>query len=218
MSSPSPADIIISPKCLTKMLLHCFKYPHATVNGVMIGLKKKDKNGVSYMELLDCVPLFHLGHGLTPMLEMALLQISSHYKNKPSLEIAGYYQANKYFNDSTPTVFAMKIAEKVWEQNSDSSMFMINNFGLANAFESVKELDKAVNLYQFGDGKWKLKNGGFRIDRAETTLDALNYFIYDVKLHESLNDFDNHLDDIKIDWTNEAVNQVLDEFINEKDK
>jgi len=211
--------VIVSTKCFTKILLHSMKYPHASVNGVIITQKKKDKHGSVYIELVDCVPLFHLTHGLTPMLEMALLQISTHYKTTSScpLQIGGYYQANKYFTDSTPTVFAGKIAEKVWEQNNDAVMLMVNNYGLANAFDSIKDLDKALNLYQFVDGIWKMKNGGFHYDSPSTALECVNYFIYDVKLHESLIDFDNHLDDIKCDWTNESLNNVLDQFVQEKD-
>ena len=70
------SDVLMSIKCYLKILMHSFKYPHATVNGVLIGEKKKKKDGNgSYIELVDCIPLFHMGHGLTPMLEIALHQV-----------------------------------------------------------------------------------------------------------------------------------------------
>lgn len=132
-TTPTNSDqLVMSVKCYVKLLLHCMKYPHATVNGVILagdasskgnasgsasgnskgGKKQKSTGQVksttttttttsnssssgssqsspqantsgggssgegNRMELVDVVPLFHLGHGLTPMTELALLQVS----------------------------------------------------------------------------------------------------------------------------------------------
>lgn len=91
----------VSVKCYVKLLLHCMKYPHATVNGLLIAgdLSGKNNTGPSDKKgksiggkqaspssnspdeatkwgLVDIIPLFHLGHGLTPMIELALLQVN----------------------------------------------------------------------------------------------------------------------------------------------
>ena len=119
-TSNNSDQLVMSVKCYVKLLLHCMKYPHATVNGVILagdgstkstpgsggtsgkdnskgGKKQKSTGQVkstsqsppqantsgggtsgegNRMELVDVVPLFHLGHGLTPMTELALLQVS----------------------------------------------------------------------------------------------------------------------------------------------
>ena len=63
----------ISLKAYSKIILHCSKYPHKAVNGVVIGSVSKETQTV---QIQDSVPLFHLGIGLAPMLEVALTQVS----------------------------------------------------------------------------------------------------------------------------------------------
>lgn len=64
--------ITIKPRSYAKILLHAAKYPHCKIDGLLIGkLSNNGRDGLA----IDAVPLFHLGHGLTPMLEMALSQV-----------------------------------------------------------------------------------------------------------------------------------------------
>lgn len=56
-----------------KILMHSLRYPHAIVNGLLV-MEKKNKLNKSN-RLVDCIPLFHSSHGLTPMLEVALNQV-----------------------------------------------------------------------------------------------------------------------------------------------
>ncbi len=63
----------VSLKAYSKILLHCAKYPHKAVNGVVIGSVSKETQSV---QIQDAIPLFHLGIGLAPMLEVALTQVN----------------------------------------------------------------------------------------------------------------------------------------------
>lgn len=69
-------ELVLSIKCYVKMIMHALRYPHATVNGVLI-MEKKSKSS-KLNRLVDCIPLFHSGHGLTPMVEVALAQVRDH--------------------------------------------------------------------------------------------------------------------------------------------
>jgi len=202
----SDGEWSITTKCYVKMIMHALKYPHATVNGVILAKKTKDS------ELVDAVPLFHLGHGLTPMIEVALLQISTKCKER-GLVIAGYYQANKYFHDSAPDVFAQKIADKIVEQNNQAVLVMINNFGLAASVQDENDAENALHLYASHDGKWKLKPSSLKLDDHKQAFDCLNELVYSKQRHFEIHDFDNHLDDISIDWSNNALNQLIDNTI-----
>lgn len=59
-------------KAYAKIMLHCCKYPHFAVNGVVIGSVSKETQCV---QIQDAIPLFHTGIGLAPMLEIALTQV-----------------------------------------------------------------------------------------------------------------------------------------------
>jgi hypothetical protein len=115
--------------------------------------------------------------------------------------------------DSTPNIFAQRIGEKLLENNSDSVIVMVNNFGLSSALDDQNEIESALSLYQFNDNKWKLKTGGHRIDRSTVAFSAIHEFIYKNQHHLNLSDFDNHLDDIKSDWNNKAINDIIDDWI-----
>lgn len=60
----------ISPLAYYKLILHCLKYPHCAVNGVLLG-----KVGKGTLHALDAIPLFHLSLGTTPLQEVALTQV-----------------------------------------------------------------------------------------------------------------------------------------------
>jgi hypothetical protein len=72
------SEILVSIRCYVKIVMHSLKYPHSTVNGLILAQKSKNSSGINSIEFVDCVPLFHSSHGLTPMLEMALIQVSYH--------------------------------------------------------------------------------------------------------------------------------------------
>lgn len=59
------------------------------------------------------------------MLEIALIQIQA-YCTKHNLQIAGYFQANKNFHDSSIDVFAQKIAEKLLDFNPSTVIIVVS--------------------------------------------------------------------------------------------
>ena len=63
----------ISLKAYSKIILHSCKYPHCALNGILIGSISKETQTV---QIQDSIPLFHIGLGLAPMLEVALTQVS----------------------------------------------------------------------------------------------------------------------------------------------
>lgn len=72
------ADIVIGVRAYAKMLLHAMKYPHHSVNGIFLAEKRRNKEHNSGpVNIVDCIPLFHLSLSLTPMLEVAMMQVQS---------------------------------------------------------------------------------------------------------------------------------------------
>lgn len=79
---PSDTQYVLSVRSHVKMMMHCMKYPHSTVNGLLLASSSSSSpppessaGEGSRIEIVDVIPLFHLGHGLSPMLEVALLQV-----------------------------------------------------------------------------------------------------------------------------------------------
>lgn len=72
-SASSSVDHVLSTKSYLKIVMHALRYPHATVNGVLISEKKGKSSKQN--RIVDAIPLFHSGHGLAPMVEVALTQV-----------------------------------------------------------------------------------------------------------------------------------------------
>lgn len=71
------ADIVIGVRAYAKMLLHAMKYPHHSVNGIFLAEKRRNKEHNSGpVNIVDCIPLFHLSLSLTPMLEVGMMQVN----------------------------------------------------------------------------------------------------------------------------------------------
>lgn len=69
----------INTLAFAKMFLHLAKYPELAVNGVLLSSQTDSKNdevdSASYLNFVDCIPLFHGVLSLSPMLEIALSQV-----------------------------------------------------------------------------------------------------------------------------------------------
>jgi len=77
-------------------------------------------------EVVDAVPLFHQCLYVTPMNEIALIQVESKAAND-GLQIIGYYAASENFYDNTiDKVPAIKIAEKIVENNGTACVVVVS--------------------------------------------------------------------------------------------
>ena len=68
------ADVVVSKLAYSKILLHAGKYPHCSINGVLLAEKAKSKDS-KCVKFVDAVPLFHMSLSLAPMTEVALMQV-----------------------------------------------------------------------------------------------------------------------------------------------
>lgn len=70
------ADLHISARAYTKMILHAVKYPHLAVNGVLLAkVQTSTAKSANRLEIIDAIPLFHQCLHVTPMAEVALTQV-----------------------------------------------------------------------------------------------------------------------------------------------
>lgn len=72
------AEIIFDAVAYSKIIFHAAKYPHCSVNGVLLAdaSKCKEPNKIKELQIVDSVPLFHLCLHVSPMVEIALSQVN----------------------------------------------------------------------------------------------------------------------------------------------
>lgn len=78
-----------------KMVAHAAKYPHCEVNGLLIA---ETPNKGDKLTIVDTVPLFHQCLHVSPMSEIALMQVDQS-ASTCNMYIAGYYLANETLDD-----------------------------------------------------------------------------------------------------------------------
>lgn len=141
------SEVTISPKAYIKMIFHAgmfnlsshsfkkqtlhilinflflAKYPHLAVNGLLLGKKTSEK---SKTEVVDAVPLFHQCLYVSPMSEIALVQVESRAASE-NLQIVGYYAgAENFYDNSIDKAPGMKIADKIVEISGFASVVMVS--------------------------------------------------------------------------------------------
>ncbi|CAF1228767.1 unnamed protein product [Adineta steineri] len=193
----------INTLAFTKMFLHLAKYPELAVNGILLGVRSNSANDEadsSYLNFVDCIPLFHGVLSLSPMLEIALSQIDA-YCSTRNLTIAGYYHANENYSDPNPNFTALRIMEKIKENNPNAVLLMIDN-----SLVDLNENDRFYNVFTLTDKTWKNVNET-HIVNDESRLSALS--LVKRNQHRQIIDFDNHLDSISNDWRNPNIRNEL---------
>lgn len=192
----------ISARAYSKMVLHAAKYPHCAVNGLLLASAKDSSNNI---EIIDVMPLFHQNLHLTPMAEIALVQTEA-LAAANDLQIAGYYAACELFQDDTiDKAPGVRIADKIAENNPNAAFIVIGNSILGG-----RDNGPALSVSQSKEGHWV--STSYTLNQIDDTLDAVELLIERGAMKD-LYDFDNHLDNIKNDWTNAHLNRDLQQLL-----
>ncbi|XP_017889433.1 ER membrane protein complex subunit 8/9 homolog [Ceratina calcarata] len=199
-------EISFSSRAYCKIILHTAKYPHCAVNGLLLA-KQKNRIDGKFTEICieDAIPLFHICLHVSPLAEIALALVNFHAKSE-GLVIAGYYLANENINDVSIDKPAHRIADWVAENYGNTLLVVVDN----------KELRPSMNLNplkisQYVDGKWKPKaTTDVSYEKGVTHTDVL-YSLLKAEEYRNLYDFDNHLDDVTLNWQNCKLNKTIEQ-------
>lgn len=129
--------------------------------------------------------------------------------NEAGLQVAGYYAACELFNDNTiDKAPGTKIADKIAENipNGGAACFAV----LDNATLTAKEFGPALHLWQSIENRWT--SAKFSVQQSDETLDAVSLLVQRGAMKD-IYDFDNHLDNVKLDWANEHLNRDIEQLL-----
>jgi len=199
-------------QAFSKIILHATKYPQHGINGVLLkktisGHGDSSSSAVhSDKELVFCdsIPLLHMSRYVTPTMEIGLAQVEQHCK-RMNFEIAGYYQANQNLNDNSPDFVCHRIVDKLAEVNPNIIIVMVNNDQLDSNLDCAP-----FTLYHYSDGKFKVKDTKIKLQPDQMGALSSVSALIQAKVYRNLVDFDNHLDDITLNyWLNPDVSESI---------
>jgi len=197
-------ELEVGTRAYCKMVMHSAKYPSSYINGVLVSKKEQLRKGCKNIKYSDCIPLFHMNSGLTPMIEVALAQVESQCREE-GLVISGFYHAHNNLRDNHVDVFSQKIADKIAENQPGTLLITIDSKYLSLNIES-----HALIAQQNTDGKWRSADmGSLRLEHDTVTLACASALVQK-KIYKELVDFDNHLDDVTQDYLNVELNMEID--------
>ena len=151
----------LSHKAYCKIALHAAKYPHAAVNGVVVGAVLGDTVLVK-----DAFPLFHTpsSMGAGNLLQAAFTQIDCFCEEEErceggesGLQIVGYYHGNERHSDHELPELAKVIGNKVLALFPQACVLLLDSkrLGAALAPARAAEAEPAVRLFTKGaSGGW----------------------------------------------------------------
>lgn len=137
------------------------------------------------------------------MLEVALTLIDSWCKDN-SYVIAGYYQANERVKDASPNQVAEKVASRIAEGFSDAALIMVDN-----AKFTMDCAAPTIHVYEQHENRWRCRDPHHDYCEDWPEAQRISASLLDSRSYETLVDFDNHLDDIRSDWTNPEINKAV---------
>ena len=134
------------------------------------------------------------------MLEVALCQVER-YCQANNLEIAGYYQISEL---PSLEFVAQRVGDRINEHFSGAFLMSID---FKTFFASGGDLSISCNLSVNKEGKWKAaEKGAFELAEVEQDVftAGLKKLLFE-EVQNELNDFDDHLDDVSLDWKNPKI-------------
>jgi len=197
-------ELELSTRAYCKMIMHSARFPSSAINGLLLSTKDSVKAGTRSIQYTDCIPLFHMGTGLAPMVEVALAQVESQCE-ETGLVISGFYHAHDNLRDNHVDVFSQKIADKIAENQPGSLLVTLDSKKLSINIES-----HCLILQQHIEGKWRPRDrNDMRLEHDNITLACASALVHK-KIYRDLVDFDIHLDDLSMDYLNVELNMEID--------
>ncbi|KAJ7195434.1 hypothetical protein GGX14DRAFT_474724 [Mycena pura] len=185
----------VSALAYFKILFHAAKHPHSSVNGVLLG--KVERSGK--INIIDAIPLLHHWTSLSPMMEIGL-DLAGQHAQSAGLDLVGYYQACERIDDTSLAPVGEKIAENLRDGFKNAIALVIDGEKLGSGDVALVPYLPQGTVWRPCSGETTAFSTGsnFQLTSPDLPRRALAYV--SEGRHESFGDFDDHLEDVTIDW------------------
>ncbi|KAG8596115.1 hypothetical protein GDO81_001738 [Engystomops pustulosus] len=118
------------------------------------------------------------------------------------LVIAGFYQANSGLRDTSINSATLRSASLIAEYQDDAVLILMDNERLTPS----PGIPPLTVLHQNSNKNWVPKEKTLVMWGHWEETQRITRHLLQAKAYQRLIDFDTHLEDIRTDWTNEALN------------
>ncbi|XP_052888826.1 ER membrane protein complex subunit 8/9 homolog [Anopheles moucheti] len=193
------SETMFDARAYCKIMLHAAKYPHLAVNGLLLA-ETGNPNVI-----VDVVPLFHQCLHVSPMAEVAMVQVETKASQKGQLIVGYYVGCENFYDNRFERAPGIRIADKIAEHCPDACIAVIDNRAI-----SINMRYPALRIWQYRDNRWlKAK---CVVENDHDTFDAVSCLLQRGAAKE-LHDYDNYLDNTQNDWNNVHFNGDLKQIL-----
>ncbi|KAK4332360.1 Uncharacterized protein family UPF0172 [Rhodotorula toruloides] len=193
------AGYSIAPLAYLKLVLHAAKFPSSTCVGLLIGSVAE-----SSCTITDAIPLLHHWTDLSPMAE-AGLGLAELYAKQQQLVFLGLYVANERLGDQAVPNGVQKMAEAIRRDRPEAIVLVVDN-------EKLASNEPALIPYlppKSPSAAWQPTTlSSARISLADPSAPTKALEQVRQGRHKLLGDFDEHLEDVRVDWLRNAAVSV----------
>ncbi|KAJ1819701.1 hypothetical protein GGH91_003842 [Coemansia sp. RSA 2671] len=203
-------EYTISLQAYAKAVLHCAKYSHASVHGLLLAEKKDGK-----VRMVDAIPLAHNWTQLTPMFDVALQQAQLYAKAK-GWSVSGYYVAYEDTETTQLSASGALLARAVSASSGEDIVAFVIDAKKLGPGSTQPGLVPYVSV----DSQWKEQTAAFTGAKPKggaatfvlenNRVQAATLKLVAERADIGIHDFDEHLDDVTLDW---LQNSALSERI-----
>ncbi|ESK91593.1 UPF0172-domain-containing protein [Moniliophthora roreri MCA 2997] len=186
----------IHPTAYFKIFFHAAKHPHRQVNGVLLGVGTGNA-----VEIQDAVPLLHHWTSLSPMMEIGL-DLAGRHAESSGMKLVGYYQACERLDETALAPVGEKVASKIKESFKDAVAFVIDGERLGTDHPAL------FPYVSQSPSTWRPSNEAYAAFTSESSFKLSSpdlpkravELVRDTHAQQIFGDFDDHLEDVTIDW------------------
>ena len=125
--------------------------------------------------------------------------------------IAGFYHASRHFRDTSVDIFSQRIADRIADLSpfGRTALLTVDNRRLSLELQNHSLLGQMfIGNTETGTGRWRtIAKDHIRVE--EETF-AVTSQLLQTRGYKDLADFDNHLDDVALDYLNVSLNIEID--------
>ncbi|GAB1293733.1 ER membrane protein complex subunit 8 [Apodemus speciosus] len=113
-------------------------------------------------------------------------------------------EARGQLENPHPNQVAEKVASRIAEGFSDAALIMVDN-----AKFTMDCAAPTIHVYEQHENRWRCRDPHHDYCEDWPEAQRISASLLDSRAYETLIDFDNHLDDIRSDWTNPEINKAV---------
>ncbi|KAJ7442624.1 hypothetical protein FB451DRAFT_1057387 [Mycena latifolia] len=190
------AQYSVSAQAYYKIFFHAAKHPQSSVNGVLLGKEEPAGN----VNIVDAVPLLHHWTSLSPMMEIGL-DLAGGHAESVGLKLVGYYQACERIDDTALAPVGERVAGKLKDGFKDAIALVIDGEKLGSGEAAlIPYISQGTTWRPYSSENNAFTPGSiFQLSSPELPRRALA-LVHQQVHHQQFGDFDDHLEDVTIDW------------------